>query len=207
MQHSRHIGKVVVAFDPLDEPLTVERRAAAPRLDPQGTYLVAGGLSGFGAASARWLADRGARRLALVGRRGGDSPEAPALLAELAERGVGAVVHAADVTDAGAMRRIVAEADAAGHPLRGVVHSAMHLDDAGLTDLTDERFRAVLAPKLAGGAVLDEVAGAGPLDLFLVYSSAAAVGNVAQSPYVAQRQTEVEHAGDTLPSATDYPRG
>ncbi|MGK5730995.1 SDR family NAD(P)-dependent oxidoreductase [Streptomyces sp. URMC 124] len=186
MQHSRHVGKVVVSFDPLDEPLTVERRRRTPALDGGATYLVTGGLGGFGAATARRLADRGARHLALLGRRGEQSPEAPALLAELAARGVTARAHAADVTDPRAVRRIVEEAAAAGRPVRGVVHSAMHLDDAPLTGLDDERVRAVLAPKAAGAAVLDAVTRDLPLDLFVVYSSlAAAVGNIGQAPYAA----------------------
>ncbi|MGW1199600.1 KR domain-containing protein [Streptomyces sp. NPDC002536] len=112
MQHSRHVGKVVVAFDPLDEPLMVERTLRAPEFDPGGTYLVTGGLGGFGAATARRLGARGARRLALVGRRGSVSPEAAGL---------------------------VEEAETDGRPLRGVVHSAMHLDDALLMRLSDER--------------------------------------------------------------------
>ncbi|GHF47154.1 type I polyketide synthase [Streptomyces morookaense] len=186
MQHSRHVGKVVVAFDPLDEPLMVERALHTPEFDPQGTYLVTGGLGGFGAATARWLGARGARRLALVGRRGPESPEAADLVAELAARGVETKVYAADVCDAAAMQRIVEEAETDGRPLRGVVHSAMHLDDALLTRLTDERFRSVLAAKLGGGAVLDAVTRGRPLDLFLVYSSlVASVGHIGQSPYVA----------------------
>ncbi|MEU7169248.1 SDR family NAD(P)-dependent oxidoreductase [Streptomyces morookaense] len=186
MQHSRHVGKVVVAFDPLDEPLTVERALCTPEFDPRGTYLVTGGLGGFGAATARWLGARGARRLALVGRRGPESPEAADLVEELAARGVETKVYAADVCDAAAMRRIVQEADTDGHPLRGVVHSAMHLDDALLNRLTDERFRSVLAAKLGGGAVLDAVTRGRSLDLFLVYSSlVASLGHIAQAPYVA----------------------
>ncbi|MFF7728839.1 SDR family NAD(P)-dependent oxidoreductase [Streptomyces sp. NPDC008001] len=186
MQHSRHIGKLVVSFDPLDEPLTVERRRRTPRLDGEATYLVAGGLGGFGAATARRLAGLGARHLALLGRRGAGSPEAPALLAELADRGVTARAHAVDVTDEAAVRGIVEDAAAAGRPVRGVVHSAMHVDDAPLTDLDDERLRAVLAPKAAGAAVLDAVTRGRPLDLFVVYSSIAAfVGNIGQAPYAA----------------------
>ncbi|MFI9237612.1 SDR family NAD(P)-dependent oxidoreductase [Streptomyces sp. NPDC053079] len=186
MQHSRHIGKVVVAFDDLDEPFRVERTVRPARLDPRGTYLVTGGLGGFGAATARWLAARGARHLALVGRRGADSPEAPALLAELADRGVEARAHALDVCDAARIREVVAEAEARGRPLRGVVHSAMYLDDGFLAELSDERFRAGLAAKIGGGAVLDAVTRSSTLDLFLAYSSAvAAVGHLAQSSYVA----------------------
>ncbi|MBM7815047.1 type I polyketide synthase [Saccharothrix algeriensis] len=183
LQHSHHVGKVVVAFDPDAEPVVVQGPPAPPALDPGGTYLVTGGLGGFGAATARWLADRGARHLALVGRRGADSPEAPALLAELAARGVRARAHAADVADPAALRRVLAALDP---PLRGVVHAAMHLDDAPLAELDDERFRAVLAPKLGGAVVLDELTRDLDLDLFLLHSSVSAlVGNPRQAPYAA----------------------
>ncbi|MFV2176072.1 SDR family NAD(P)-dependent oxidoreductase [Actinomadura sp. LOL_016] len=185
MRHSRHVGKVVVSFDPRDEPVPVRPARTAPRPDPGGTYLVTGGLSGFGAETARWLARRGARRLALVGRRGAAAPDAPALLAELDALGVRAHAHAADVTDIDAMRRVFQDADESGHPVRGVVHAAMHLDDAPLTDLDDARIRAVLHPKIAGALVLDELTRDRDLDLFVLYSSLTTIGNVGQAPYVA----------------------
>ncbi|GGX54226.1 type I polyketide synthase [Streptomyces noursei] len=186
LQHSRHIGKVVVAFDPLDEPPLVERRNRAPRLDPVGTYLISGGTGGFGAATAHWLADLGARHLALVSRRGADAPECQAVLSALRDRGISATAHPADVTDLTAMREVVAGIDAGGHPLRGVVHSAMHLDDDLLIDLDAERMAAVMAPKIGGAVVLDALTRDRECDLFLLYSSGtAAVGNVKQAPYVA----------------------
>ncbi|MCO4697568.1 SDR family NAD(P)-dependent oxidoreductase [Streptomyces sp. RO-S4] len=186
LQHSRHTGKVVVTFDPLDEPVPVEPASGTPRLDGDGTYLVTGGTSGFGAATARRLAGLGARHLALVSRRGPDTPEAPALLRDLTERGVRATVHAADVTDEAAVRRVLDAVDAGGHPLRGVVHAAMHMDDAALADLTDERFAAVLAPKAGGAALLDRLTAGRDLDLFLAHSSvSAAIGNPGQAAYAA----------------------
>ncbi|GHG61956.1 type I polyketide synthase [Streptomyces griseocarneus] len=186
LQHSRHTGKVVIAFDPLDEPVPVEPLTAVPVLDGDGTYLITGGLGGFGAATAGWLADRGARHLALVGRRGAGAPEAGDVLERLARRGVRATPYAADVTDEDAMRRVIAAVDATGHPLRGVVHCAMHLDDAPLSDLSDDRFAAVLSPKAAGADVLDRLTAGHDLSLFLLYSSVtAATGNLAQAPYVA----------------------
>ncbi|UQA91406.1 type I polyketide synthase [Streptomyces halobius] len=186
MQHSRHIGKVVVAFDPLDEPVTVAADPARPTLDPQGTYLITGGLSGFGAATAHWLADRGARHLVLVSRRGAAAPEAPSLLDALTRRGVHATAQATDCTDMEAMRTLLDGIDAKGHPLRGVVHCAMHLDDAPLSELSEERFAAVLAPKAGGALVLDQLTRDRRLDLFLLISSSAAyAGNVHQAPYVA----------------------
>ncbi|MBM7167745.1 SDR family NAD(P)-dependent oxidoreductase [Streptomyces sp. G44] len=186
MQHSRHIGKIIVTFDPYDEPPAIERHRSAPAFEPRGTYLVTGGLSGFGAATACWLADRGARHLALVGRRGARTPGAEALIADLGSRGVHVSAHAADVTDRAAMERIARDAEADGHPLRGIVHCAMHLDDAPLTELTDDRFRAVLAPKLAGSHVLNVLTADREMDLFLAYSSATAtVGHITQAPYAA----------------------
>ncbi|WP_044366194.1 type I polyketide synthase [Streptomyces natalensis] len=186
LQHSRHIGKVVVAFDPLDEPPLVEPRPRAPRLDPDGTYLISGGTGGFGAATAHWLADLGARHLALVSRRGADAPECEACLAALRERGISATAHPADVTDLAAMADVVARIDATGHPLRGVVHSAMHLDDELFVDLDAERMAAVMAPKIGGAVVLDTLTRDRRCDLFLLYSSGTAVsGNVKQAPYAA----------------------
>ncbi|WP_433543716.1 SDR family NAD(P)-dependent oxidoreductase (plasmid) [Streptomyces sp. CA-294286] len=186
MQHSRHIGKVVVAFDTLDEPPLVERSWDAPRLDENATYLVTGGTSGFGAATAQWLAGLGARHVALVSRRGSQAPECDGVLAALTARGVTATVFAADVTDLDAMRTVVAHIDATGHPLRGAVHCAMHLDDAPLTALSDERIAAVMAPKITGGAVLDALFRDRECDLFLMYSSeSGTLGNIKQTPYAA----------------------
>ncbi|MDJ1136789.1 type I polyketide synthase [Streptomyces iconiensis] len=186
MQHSRHIGKVVVAFDPLDEPVPVEHAPVKPRLDPEATYLVTGGTSGFGAATAEWLATLGARHLALVSRRGAEAPDSATVLARLADRGIDATAYAADASDLEAMRGVVDKIDAGGHPVRGVVHCAMHLDDALLADLDHDRFAAVLAPKAGGAAVADTLLRGRECDLFLLYSSTAAlVGNLKQAPYCA----------------------
>ncbi len=182
MQHSRHVGKLVVCFD---EPVPVER-TALPSLAPDGTYLVTGGLGGFAFAAARRLAERGARHLALVGRRGPATPGAEEKVAELAALGTEVSVYAADVTDRDAMRAVFQQIDDGGDPVRGVVHAAMHLDDEILIDLDDDRFRAVLSPKIGGGLVLDELTRGRDLDFFVVFSSGSvAIGNVKQSAYVA----------------------
>ncbi|MGW0786701.1 SDR family NAD(P)-dependent oxidoreductase [Streptomyces sp. NPDC002911] len=186
LQHSRHTGKVVITFDPLDEPVLVEPAPGTLTLDNDSTYMITGGLGGLGAATAHWLAGHGARHLALLSRRGPDAPEASALLQQLTDRGVHATAYAVDVTDEIALRQVIHTVDATGHQLRGIVHAAMHMDDAPQSELTDDRFAAVLAPKAAGAALLDRLTTDRSLDLFLTYSSVSAtIGNPGQAAYAA----------------------
>ncbi len=168
-QHSRHVGKVVLS---LEERPPVRSVPAPLRLDPHGTYLITGGLNGFGAATARHFAALGARHLTLVGRRGDSTPESAALLTHLRDRGVDVSVHAADVTDPSALRAVI---DSAPVPLRGVVHAAMELNDTLLRDSTDAAFRAALPAKATGAHLLDTLTRHHDLDLFVLYSSASSV--------------------------------
>ncbi|MFC5056579.1 SDR family NAD(P)-dependent oxidoreductase [Saccharothrix xinjiangensis] len=183
LQHSRHTGKVVITFD---EPVPVTAQRVRGDLDADAAYLVTGGLGGFGAATARHLATRGARHLVLISRRGLDAPGAGELLADLRALGAHVEAHAADAADPTAINRVLAGLDASGRRLAGVVHAAMVLHDAPLTDLTDDHLRAVLTPKLTAGHLLDRLTRHRDLDFFVAYSSVAScVGNVRQAPYVA----------------------
>ncbi|MFF0771402.1 SDR family NAD(P)-dependent oxidoreductase [Nonomuraea wenchangensis] len=183
LQHSRHIGKVVISFD---QPFPVEQRRRPVTLDPEGTYLVTGGLGGLGAAAAVRLAERGARHLALVSRAGRDAPEAAATVRAIQEKGATATPYAADVTDPAALRAVLDSIDRTGRPLRGVIHAAMVLDDAPLSDLSPERFRTALNAKLTGAYVLDQLTRERELGFFVLLSSLATViGNASQSNYVA----------------------
>ncbi|MDX3227956.1 SDR family NAD(P)-dependent oxidoreductase [Streptomyces sp. ME19-01-6] len=189
LRDSRHIGKIVIIFDPT-EPVPVRVPRPAVALNPEATYLVAGGLGGFGAATALWLARCGARHLALASRSGAAHPEARAVLDRIAEEGATATAYATDITDPVATRDLVDAIEATGHPLRGVINAAMVLDDvlddATAVELDDERTRAVVSPKLAGTAHLDRLTRDLPLDFFVFYSSISALaGNLRQSTYAA----------------------
>jgi acyl transferase domain-containing protein/NADPH:quinone reductase-like Zn-dependent oxidoreductase/NADP-dependent 3-hydroxy acid dehydrogenase YdfG/acyl carrier protein len=183
LQHSRHTGKVVITFE---DPVSVSGPVRGDALDPNAIYLITGGLGGFGAATARHLVARGARHLVLISRRGRHAPEAPSLLADLRSQGAQVRTHAADAADAATMRSIFEAIDATGRRLAGVIHAAMVLDDAPLTELTDERIRAVLTPKVTAGYLLDDLTHHRHLDHFIVYSSSSALtGNIRQASYVA----------------------
>ncbi|MFW5418769.1 SDR family NAD(P)-dependent oxidoreductase [Nocardiopsis sp. CNT-189] len=170
----------------LEEPPAALRPHRPASFDPAGSYLVTGGTSGLGAATARWLARRGARRLVLASRRGPAAEGVPGLLRDLAELGAEASAHALDATDAEGVRSLIAGLAEEGRPLRGVVHAAMVLHDEPFEEGDDERTRAVLAPKLGGAHVLDRATRGLDLDLFAVYSSVtSAVGNLHQAAYAA----------------------
>jgi acyl carrier protein/NADP-dependent 3-hydroxy acid dehydrogenase YdfG len=170
----------------LDDPVPVRSPAVPARLRPEATYLVTGGLSGLRATTARHLATMGARHLALVSRRGAKAPQAAELLAGLRDEGVTVTAYTADAADPAAMSRILNEIQVSGFPLAGLIHGAMVLDDAPLTEQSDDRVRAVLTPKLTAGYLLDQLTRALDLDFFVIYSSfTAAVGNFRQSPYAA----------------------
>jgi acyl transferase domain-containing protein/NADPH:quinone reductase-like Zn-dependent oxidoreductase/acyl carrier protein/SAM-dependent methyltransferase len=186
MQQARQIGKIVI--DLVTPPCDIRAAAPAQRvaLDPGATYLVAGGLSGFGHACALWLAERGARHIVLLSRQGPDAPEAAQRLAALRALGAEAVALAVDITDRDALAGALQTIAATMPGLRGVVHAAMVLDDALLGNLDATRFARVLAPKLDGARHLDALTRALPLDLFVLFSSATVLlGNPGQANYVA----------------------
>jgi acyl carrier protein len=81
---------------------------------------------------------------------------------------------------------LLMEISAAGHPLKGVFHLAMVIDDAPLASLTRERMRTVLAPKAHGAWFLHEGTLGMELDYFVMFSSVSSVfGNSAQGNYAA----------------------
>jgi NADPH:quinone reductase-like Zn-dependent oxidoreductase/acyl carrier protein len=188
MQHSRQIGKVVVTFPQGFAPACAQAgQCPSLRLREDATYLVTGGLSGFGLRTAQWLAVKGARSLVLLSRRGEAGPEAPvAALAELRAAGVKVWAPACDVTDRTALADVLAVLRADLPPLRGLVHAAMVIDDALMRNLTAAQFHRVLAPKVLGALHLDALTADLMLDFFVLYSSATTLfGNPGQGNYVA----------------------
>jgi phthiocerol/phenolphthiocerol synthesis type-I polyketide synthase C len=202
MQQARQIGKVVVTHDDAlqdralqDRGLQDRSRQADPRqalsrdtlqLPAAASYLVTGGLGGFGLRTANWLASRGARRLILVGRSGAASDEARAGVAALEAQGVQVVAAACDITDRGALAELLARCRESLGPLRGVVHAATVIDDGLIRNLDETRIARVLAPKIDGARHLDELTREDALDFFVLYSSATTLfGNPGQASYVA----------------------
>ena len=158
--------------------------AAEPvRFDGDGTVLITGATGGLGALVARHLAERGARHLTLVSRSGSAAESADALVAELADRGCEASLHACDVGDRDACAELVATVSAS-RPIRAVVHAAAVLDDATIASLTAERAERVLHAKADAAWHLFELTDGLDLAAFVSFSSLAAlVGAPGQGSY------------------------
>lgn len=188
MQQARQIGKIVVTYD---NGISNVHYPAAPvtsglTLSGNASYLVTGGLRGFGLKTAQWLADKGARHLILISRSGAASDEAQQAIQQLQEQGVQVHAAACDITDKQALSAVFAEVSRTMPPLQGIVHAATVIDDGLVRHSNAAQIRNVLGPKMLGALYLHELTQDNALDFFVVFSSATTLfGNPGQSNYVA----------------------
>ena len=182
MQASEHVGKIVIR----PSRQAVPDITAADFSAREGAYLIVGGTSGLGFATAQWLARKGATTLLLVSRRGKIDEALEADCDALRRSGVTVLIEALDVRDRQAVAALTARFAQDHGPLRGVVHAAVQLDDGLISSLEGGRLRAVLETKIDGALNLDAATADQDLDFFVVYSSATTViGSPGQAAYVA----------------------
>jgi acyl transferase domain-containing protein/acyl carrier protein len=183
MAQARHVGKIVLSPDEAAVLLVEPVPAATVR--PDGAYLISGGLGGIGLQLAGWLADRGARHLALLGRSA-PSAAAQAAIDALVARGIQVVALQADVGDGLAVAAALRRCGATLPPLRGIVHAAGVVDDALLERQDEATFGRVMAPKVEGAWQLHRLTRDLPLDWFILCSSATVwLGIPGQANYAA----------------------
>ncbi len=185
MTSGQHQGKLVLKAPPAsaapDFPIDDRR----PLLDPEGTYLVTGGLGGFGQRLLPYLVTAGARHLTLMDRdperrRNEHWLRQSTTLTDVGE-GVEIDLVQGDVAIEADVRRCVGNVK---KPLKGVFHLAGALDDCLLADLTAESIARVFAPKAHGALYLHRATEGIALDHFVMVSSlSAAFGNPGQINY------------------------
>ncbi|MER5970588.1 type I polyketide synthase [Streptomyces sp. NPDC002055] len=184
MAGAGHIGKVVLTV-PDEGTTTAVLPGGAPSVRPGGAYVVTGGLRGVGLAAARWLADRGAAHVVLNGRSR-PSPAAERTIEELRAAGTRVTVALGDIAEPGTAEHLLNAAGVDGSTVRGIIHSAMVLDDAVITNVTDDQLARVWRPKVTGAWRLHEACAGQSLDWFVVFSSMASLlGNPGQGVYAA----------------------
>jgi acyl transferase domain-containing protein/NADPH:quinone reductase-like Zn-dependent oxidoreductase/acyl carrier protein len=173
MAQAKHLGKIVISHAP----------AGAVRAG--ASYLVTGGYGALGGHVARWLVDRGARHIVLMGRSR-SSAAAEALVASLEATGAQVLAAEGDVVREEDVKRVLAEARAALPPLAGIVHAAGVVEDGTLVEQEWRSFERVMAPKMMGAWNLHACTVDQPLDFFVLFSSMVAMfGAPGQGSYAA----------------------
>lgn len=163
------------------------------KLSADATYVVTGGSGALGRTVAGYLAERGARHIALLSRRELPpraqwpdlEPEHPHFrtvetIRKIERLGAEVVCASVDVTDAAGVETWLADhVRSGGRPVRGVVHTAGSVDDRLLVHTTESDFTAVMAPKVTGTRVLHDAFEGHDLQFFVMFGSA---GSVVASP-------------------------
>jgi microcystin synthetase protein McyG len=154
-------------------------------LRPDGTYLITGGLGGIGLQVCRWLVERGARHLVLVGRHR-PSASAEQQLQALRQSGARIEVVHADVSQYDQMARVFRDLEASLPPLRGLMHGAGVFEDRLFMHQDWASFSKVFAPKVRGAWNLHLLTRDCALDFYVLFSSVfAVVGETGLANYAA----------------------
>ncbi len=187
MTKGQHQGKLVLTAPPDSREPGFPIADFRPFLDPEATYLVTGGLGGFGLRLLPYLVAAGARHLTLLDRdperrRTEEWVRRSSALWKLSEPCELDIVSG-DAGNEEDVRRCVAGMK---RPLKGVFHLAGTLEDRILIDVTPESLDTVFAPKARGALNLHHATADCPLDHFVLFSSVASTfGNAGQINYSA----------------------
>ncbi|XP_075559945.1 fatty acid synthase-like [Dermacentor variabilis] len=187
----KQIGKVVIQMRTEERerttrapPLTVEA-VARPCFYRHKSYVIVGGLGGFGLELAEWMVSRGCRKLLLISRSGVRTGYQRLCLQRWSDLGASVLVSNDDVSTQEGARKIVETATTMG-PVGGIFNLAMVLRDALIENQSAELYADVCKPKVLGTQCLDDVSRSNcpELDHFVVFSSVACGrGNVGQTNY------------------------
>ncbi|MGP9788715.1 type I polyketide synthase [Roseinatronobacter sp. NSM] len=177
-----------------------------PDLPDGAHWVITGGFGGIGLTLAEELITRSAARITLVSRTplpdrsdwdGWLATHSPAdgtsrrILAIRRLESLGGAVHvaSADVCNIDDMRRALDSARASFGAPYGLIHAAGHIADAPLLGKSPTELEDVLAPKLHGLQVLDDLLPDGTLDVMVLFSSTSTLtAPVGQVDYVAANE-------------------
>ena len=163
------------------------------KLTPNATYVVTGGGGALGRIVATYLAERGARHIALLSRSEIPPRDQWPLLPDdhrhfatvntirkIEHLGARVTTDSVDVTDIGEVKNWLSDhLHDGGPPVRGIIHAAGTVDDRLLVNMTEDDFTKVMAPKVKGARVLHNAFLGSDLEFFVMFGSA---GSVIASP-------------------------
>uniref|UniRef100_T1H7Z0 Carrier domain-containing protein n=1 Tax=Rhodnius prolixus TaxID=13249 RepID=T1H7Z0_RHOPR len=190
MAGGKHIGKVLIK---INDPPPEKIGKFAALYDAKGkfyckddmTYIIAGGLGGFGVELADWLVLRGCRKLLISSRRG--LTEGYQMLRIDIWKSYGAVVEISteDITTEQGVKNLLNTAIKMG-AVAGIFNLAVVLSDALFENQTEETFKISAGPKAIATTLLDKYSRelCPNLENFVIFSSVSCGrGNIGQTNY------------------------
>ncbi|XP_012150604.1 fatty acid synthase 1 [Megachile rotundata] len=191
MATGKHIGKVLLKIREEEKQKVAQPSpkvvAAIPRIymNPEKSYVLVGGLGGFGLELADWMITRGAKYLILTSRSGVRTGFQSLCIRRWREMGVHVTVSTADVTTMAGAKQLIQQSNKIA-PVGGIFNLAAVLRDELLQNLEESDFVTATLPKVAGTKCLDAVSRelCSALDYFVAFSSiTSGRGNLGQSNY------------------------
>lgn len=155
------------------------------RIDPNASYLIAGGLGMIGRSITKWLIREGAKHIVITGRSA--TPETAVALfnpGELQRADIRIVK--ADISREAEAVALLRTIETQLPPLKGIVHAAGVLDDGILANLAWPSFETVFHSRVYGSWLLHHYTQQLNLDFFLLNSSLLSLlGSAGQGNYTA----------------------
>ncbi|KAK5643002.1 hypothetical protein RI129_009169 [Pyrocoelia pectoralis] len=191
MASGKHIGKVLLQIrdeesrENLIPSVKTVSAIARTYMDPDKTYVLVGGLGGFGLELAHWLVFRGATKIVLTSRSGVKTGYQSLCIRRWRAKGVDVMISTTDATTEKGAMKLLKEASEMG-PVGGIFNLAAVLRDAMMENQSETDFKTVTLPKIDSTKHLDAASRtlAPHLDHFVVFSSVSCGrGNAGQANY------------------------
>lgn len=175
----------------------VRPQAVRPENNPMkagGTYFITGGCGGIGFLFAKHFAKTYHANLILSGRSPLD-PDKQSKINELEALGSKVMYIQADVCDSREMKKGLDEANMHFGGIHGVIHAAGLADSQSILDKEIKDFERVIAPKIKGTLILDELLAEESLDFLCYFSSSAAIlGDFGTCDYAVGNRFQMAYA-------------
>jgi polyketide synthase PksN len=159
-----------------------------------GTYLITGGGGGLGFLFAEYIAQKHPVNLVLIGRSAIDT-EKQMKIKVLEELGSRAMYLPIDVCNSNAMKAGLNQVKERFGRITGVIHAAGIQGAQDIFKKDYEDFQKIIAPKINGTQVLDQVLKEEPLDFICYFSSSAAIlGDFGSCDYAVGNRFQMAYA-------------
>ncbi|KAK7979719.1 hypothetical protein PG989_012176 [Apiospora arundinis] len=185
LQSGKSMGKIVVDQQDGDLIKATHHQLKSGMLSGHATYIIVGGTGGLGQSIAERMIHLGARTIVLLSRTGTlQGNNNPGLWGLAHTHRASIHVKSCDVADEASLGAMLREIRQEMPPIRGLVHSAMVLQDVLFERATFDDYSKVVRSKVAGGWNVHNALLQDTLDFFVVLSSAISfVGGRGQAAY------------------------